>query len=118
MKHTSLFLFLLPLVTSLALAFAFTSVAVSVAAFQSDFLVDNNGLTYFRDNTTTTFYVTLRQKNLNKLASIIHDVSDIDSPNYGNYLTKQEIDGLISPTQNNKDRVRDWLENNHVHSIT
>jgi len=107
MKYTLLFLFfltVLPILTS--------------SSFISDFFVDTNGLARLKDNTTATFYVTLRQKNLDKLASHISQISNPYSPNYGRYMSKQEIDNLISPSQFDKNRVRNWLERNGVHSIT
>lgn len=50
----------------------------------------------------------LRQTNLDKLAKVVESVSDPTSPNYGHFLSKEEVDTLTAPHE------KDIAEVQHV----
>eukprot|EP00026_Physarum_polycephalum_P003429 Phypoly_transcript_03440.p1 GENE.Phypoly_transcript_03440~~Phypoly_transcript_03440.p1 ORF type:complete len:705 (+),score=87.98 Phypoly_transcript_03440:71-2185(+) len=56
-----------------------------------------------------SFKVLLKQQNLDKLDSIFWEVSDPTSPNYGKFLTEQDVARLVAPQQSTVQRVVNWL---------
>ncbi len=42
-----------------------------------------------------TFYFHIKENNREKLTSILNDISNPSSPNYGKHLTKEELDDLV-----------------------
>jgi len=72
------------------------------------------------ENIKIDFTVALKQ-NMQAIKKLEHlvleDLSNIDSPNYGNYLTMEEINNLVSPPQQQKDRVIQWLHENDITNI-
>ena len=56
--------------------------------------------------------IALRQENLEKLTSTLHDISDPDSINYGQFLTNQEVNDLVAPSVETISKVTTWLSNN------
>ena len=60
----------------------------------------------------TTFLrltVALKQENLDKLKSTLHDVSNPDSSNYGKFLTHDEVNSLVAPSDTTLHTVTTWL---------
>lgn len=53
----------------------------------------------------------MKQQNLDKLESIVLDISNPYSKNYGNYLSKKEIDNIIGTPSYEKDLIYNWLYN-------
>ena len=53
----------------------------------------------------------IRQKNMDELTRILHDVSDPLSPNYGQHLTRKEVDDLTSNPES-RDAVVSYLNLN------
>jgi tripeptidyl-peptidase I len=47
----------------------------------------------------------VKQRNMDKLIRILHDVSDPASKNYGNHLTKQDIDELTSNPKSHEEVI-------------
>jgi tripeptidyl-peptidase I len=47
----------------------------------------------------------VKEKNMEELKRILFDVSDPDSPNYGNHLTPQQIEDLVSNPEAHKEVV-------------
>lgn len=63
------------------------------------------------------FYILLKQQNLDKLEAHLYDVSNPYSPNYGNYMTTDEIDKIIAPKSQLKEELKDWLASNQVNIL-
>jgi subtilase family serine protease len=57
-----------------------------------------------------TFHVGLRQRNTDKLAEVALSVSDPSSPVYRRFLSKDDVQRIVSPSLSDKERVREWLE--------
>jgi len=58
----------------------------------------------------------LRQQNKNELAKVVERVSDPDSPNYGHYLTKNQVDKLTAPLPHDVAAVEAALRGHEFHS--
>uniref|UniRef100_A0A6Q2YVF0 Peptidase S53 domain-containing protein n=1 Tax=Esox lucius TaxID=8010 RepID=A0A6Q2YVF0_ESOLU len=56
----------------------------------------------------------LRQQNLDRLEDLLLLVSDPSSPQYGKYLTLEEVTALVRPSQLTQKVVRQWLQSNGV----
>jgi len=53
--------------------------------------------------------IAVKQQRLSTLIEVLLDVSDPDSPRYGSYLTKSEVDALIAPRKDDHEEVMQWL---------
>lgn len=60
------------------------------------------------------FTVFLKQRNLDVLDATFKAVSDPDSPRYGQFLTKQEVDQLVGASRIAISAVSSWLISNGV----
>ncbi len=56
-----------------------------------------------------TIYIALPQQNTHVLQELLDDVSDINSPNYGHYLTAKEIANIVSAPKEDRAKVIDFL---------
>ena len=56
-----------------------------------------------------TFFVALRQRNLDELERRFWAVSDPSSPSYLDFMTGEAIQALVSPAEEDKAVVREWL---------
>jgi tripeptidyl-peptidase-1 len=62
----------------------------------------------------------LKQTNLDKLEKLFWAVSNPDSPSYGKFLTMEQVQALVRPTEETVSAVLEWLaefdvtEVNHV----
>jgi len=65
-------------------------------------------------NQILEFTLALKQQNKAELESILLEVSDPDSQNYGEYLTVDQITEIVSPSEETIEIVRIWLANNDV----
>ena len=63
------------------------------------------------------FTIALKQNNVNMLTNLLNKVSNPDSPAYGNYLSQQSIQDIVSPNDNEVSRVTDWLEFHNMITI-
>ena len=82
------------------------------------------------DDETLTLQISLVQRNISLWQSALYRLSDPDSPSYGKYLDRDEVDDLFKPTDQAKEEVqflvrgagissRDIdMENYHVSFIT
>lgn len=68
------------------------------------------------DDETLRLQVSLVQQNISLLQSALHRVSDPDSPCYGKYLDRDEVDNLFKPSDQAKEEVRSWLQEAGVSS--
>jgi hypothetical protein len=59
---------------------------------------------------TTSFTVLLQQRNLDELNKLSQAVSDPNSPQYGKFLTPQQIADMTQPTKADQDRAVQWLK--------
>eukprot|EP01098_Paradermamoeba_levis_P012911 TRINITY_DN575_c0_g2_i1.p1 TRINITY_DN575_c0_g2~~TRINITY_DN575_c0_g2_i1.p1 ORF type:complete len:436 (+),score=154.63 TRINITY_DN575_c0_g2_i1:139-1446(+) len=57
-----------------------------------------------------TFRVLLKKQNLDLLEKTFWDVSTPTSPKYGQFLSKDQVDNLIAPPVESKERVASWLK--------
>ncbi|KAI0725251.1 family S53 protease [Fomitopsis betulina] len=62
--------------------------------------------------TVLTLRLALVQNNLTNLVDTLYDVSTPSSPNYGAYLSKEEISAYLSPTNETVSVVNSWLSEN------
>lgn len=61
------------------------------------------------DDQTLRLQISLVHQNISLLQSALHRLSDPDSPCYGKYLDRDEVDNLFKPSDQAKDKVRSWL---------
>lgn len=57
----------------------------------------------------------LAQSNMDKIDQYLLDVSDPDSPNYGNHWSAADVAKTFAPSQETVDVVSDWLKTSGVH---
>tara|TARA_Y100000590_G_scaffold446604_1_gene580556 strand:+ start:3295 stop:5073 length:1779 start_codon:yes stop_codon:yes gene_type:complete len=65
----------------------------------------------------TEFHIALIQKNIDILKSTLLKLSDPSSESYGQYLSKEWIRELVSPTLSDSKRVIDWLKSYDMNVI-
>ncbi|PRP86479.1 hypothetical protein PROFUN_05261 [Planoprotostelium fungivorum] len=56
-----------------------------------------------------TLTIALKQRNMEKLDLILTQVSDPTSPQYGRYLTREQVIDLVAPTSDSILQVTQWL---------
>lgn len=54
--------------------------------------------------------IALKQANIDGLQAALDDISDHASPNYGKWLSKEQIHAFTSPTEEAVDAIRSWLK--------
>jgi len=59
----------------------------------------------------------IKQQNLEKLEEILLKVSDTSNPEYGKYLTQEELISLVSPKQNIVQKIERWLQKQGIKDI-
>lgn len=64
-------------------------------------------------NEFTTFTIALNQE-FEGLEEKLLDVSSPDSPNYGKFLDREEVEALFPPPKDASDKVVAWLESNGI----
>lgn len=62
-----------------------------------------------------TFFVALKQQNINLLEELVYSVSDPKSPEYGRSASEQEIADLIYPPKEHHDIVYNFFSRPNVH---
>ncbi|KAI0654546.1 subtilisin-like protein [Cubamyces menziesii] len=60
------------------------------------------------------FVLALKPSNTSGLVKSLLDVSDPASPNYGNHLTKDQVDQLVAPQPESVQAVTSWLNKNGI----
>ena len=60
-------------------------------------------------DTPITLEIALTMQNVDELESILRDVSDPESSNYGNYLTATEVNDKFQPAEESRAAVKAWL---------
>ena len=62
-------------------------------------------------------FIALYQKNINILETKLTDISNPLSPNYGKWMSKEEIGDIVNPSLEEQLRVVEWLKNNNITDI-
>ena len=62
-------------------------------------------------------FAALYQKNINILETKLTDISNPLSPNYGKWMSKEEIGDIVNPSLEEQLRVVKWLKNNNITDI-
>ena len=60
----------------------------------------------------------LKQQNTDILEQLLLDVSDPDSPHYGEYRTVEDITNIVAPSEKTVETVRIWLLNSGKYCFT
>ena len=55
----------------------------------------------------------MREQRLDAIKKIALDVNDPDSPNYGQFLAQEQLDGLVAPAAEDMAAVKGWLDEHH-----
>ena len=66
-------------------------------------------------NQSAEIRIVFKQRNIDILKSIVYDISNHKSKNYGKYLTHYEIKELISPPRFALENVEKWLMINNIY---
>ena len=74
---------------------------------------------YDGQDNTMRFTILLSQniQGIDDLKKISYDISNINSVNYGKYLTNEEIDSYIAPSDEKYKKVVNWLENDSSENL-
>ncbi|KAF7972529.1 hypothetical protein HWV62_17826 [Athelia sp. TMB] len=67
---------------------------------------------------TIPLRIALVQNNISGLEKALYDVSTPGSPNYGNHLSKEEVESYVRPSQASIDAVNAYLKANGLSSTT
>ncbi|KAI0739577.1 peptidase S8/S53 domain-containing protein [Daedaleopsis nitida] len=62
--------------------------------------------------------LSLPPSDIDGLHAALADVSDPHSPNYGSYLSREQVDRFVSPNPDSVRAVRDWLAKNNISADT
>ncbi|PIL24838.1 hypothetical protein GSI_12724 [Ganoderma sinense ZZ0214-1] len=62
--------------------------------------------------------IALAQPNKNAIADAVYNVSDPSNSLYGQHLSKAEVEALIAPSQDTKNAVSSWLQENGLNPTT
>lgn len=68
-------------------------------------------------DTPITLEIGLRMRNIDDLESLLRDVSDPTSPNYGKYLTAAEVNDMFQPAEESKVAVKAWLSEQGIKDV-
>jgi len=84
-------------------------------------LPESHGSSWVRTNRVTPdtrlkLLFALKQKNLDVLDKMFWEVSDPQHPNYGKYLTMQQVNALVAPPKENIKALFSWLKSKGVKS--
>jgi tripeptidyl-peptidase-1 len=60
------------------------------------------------------FLIALKQRNIEQLEQILAQVSDPESPQYGQYLSIQDLTNLLAPAEEDIAAVVSWLESHDI----
>ena len=66
------------------------------------------------DRQTVPITLAVRERNLDELRTVAHEVSDPRHERYGKFLSTAQIDALIAPSPADVVRVTDWLGSNNI----
>ena len=87
--------------------------APSLAAVHEKLAALPHGWTHVGDpalDSTIGLQIGLQQQNLDKLHSLIYQVSTPGHPSYGNHMEKEDVDALLAPGPDTEKAVVSWLK--------
>ena len=87
--------------------------APSLAAVHEKLAALPHGWTHVGDpaiDSTIGLQIGLQQKNLDKLHSLIYEVSTPGHQSYGNHMEKEDVDALLAPGADTEKAVISWLK--------
>jgi subtilase family serine protease len=93
-------------------------VAVTAACHTSAFTIFGGGNKNKNTNQDVELVIALKQKNIDKLESLVLDISNPKSKNYGKYLTQDQVRDFVSLPKSQVAKVYFWLNINGVHKVT
>ena len=110
------------------LQFILASILIPCLAYNKPYLVsleEDQSLTYWQRegwkvldrveaNKIIELTFAIKQRNTDKLEKLLLEVSNPDSPAYGQYLTVDQITKLISPSRRSFSTVKRWLWKNGI----
>ncbi|KAI1787575.1 family S53 protease [Ganoderma leucocontextum] len=67
---------------------------------------------------TLNLRIALIQNNATGLEKALYDVSNPASENYGNHLTKAEVEAMVAPSAESVAKVQAWLSDNNITAQT
>lgn len=65
-------------------------------------------------NTTLDLRFALRPNNLSGLETVLYDISNPDSSNYGKHLSRQEVEAYVAPSGETTKAFQAWLTSNNL----
>lgn len=65
-----------------------------------------------------TAQIGLKQNNIKGLQEKLLDISHPDSPNYGKWLSKEEVDAYTAPAETDVAAVKEWLAAAGITEVT
>jgi len=66
---------------------------------------------------SVTFRIILKRQNLDKLEQLFWDVNTPSSSKYGEFLTQEQIDQLIAPSEESVKRVLNWINQFQIQNL-
>ena len=69
------------------------------------------------DDSTIVLQIGLQQENLEKLHSLIYEVSTPGHPSYGNHMEKADVDNMLKPSSETESEVLAWLKKGGVSTV-
>ncbi|CEJ81877.1 hypothetical protein VHEMI01984 [[Torrubiella] hemipterigena] len=69
-------------------------------------------------DTMLRMQIGLKQSNVKGLEQKLLDISNPSSPNYGKWLTKEQIDAYVKPDDKSVNVVKDWLASHGIKDVT
>ncbi|KAL0931697.1 tripeptidyl peptidase a [Colletotrichum truncatum] len=70
------------------------------------------------DNQQINLQIGLKMQNIEKLETMLKDVSDPDSPNYGKYLSAAQVNEVFKPAEASVAAVQAWLAKENVKDVS
>lgn len=58
--------------------------------------------------------IALPQSDYTTLEQHLYEISNPDSPSYGSFLTKEQVEGFVQPKSESVAAVEDWLEDHGI----
>lgn len=69
------------------------------------------------DDTPITLEIGLKMQNTSHLETLLRTISDPESPNYGRYLTAEQVNTLFRPAEESRKAVKAWLSEQGVTDV-
>ncbi|KAI0349765.1 family S53 protease-like protein [Trametes cingulata] len=116
MRTFSALLSLLPLAIAAANPLATSSATFQVHELRAAAPSEFTEIGPASPETTLSLRLALAQNDANGLVDAVYRVSDPDSPSYGQYLSKDEVEAFVAPQSASVDAVNAWLRENGLNA--